>query len=173
MGGGYRELWKPGTEEKKKNEPCVMSKEESDMTSAWRILWRLVWGRKNEFPSTPKFLTGVIKDRGANKKVKRTIINVYTWEMGFPGGALVKTPSANARDTGLIPGSERSPGGGNGTPVFLPGKSHRQRSLVGYHPRCSEESDTAEHDILIGRGKDSRPLAAAAKSLQSCLMLCD
>ena len=39
---------------------------------------------------------------------------VSPWE-GFPGGA--KNPPANAgdvRDTGLIPGSERSPGGGNG-----------------------------------------------------------
>ena len=40
--------------------------------------------------------------------------------MGFPGGTMVKNPSVNARDTGLIPGSERSPGGGSGTPVFLP-----------------------------------------------------
>ena len=30
------------------------------------------------------------------------------------------------------------------TPVFLPGKSHGQRSLVGYSPRGSEESDTTE-----------------------------
>ena len=90
-------------------------------------------------------MTGVIKDRGANKKVKRTIINVYTWEMGFPGGALVKTPSANARDTGLIPGSERSPGGGNGTPVFLPGKSHGQRSLAVHGV---SESHTTVHSTL-------------------------
>ena len=30
---------------------------------------------------------------------------------------MVKNPSANAGDTGLIPGSERSPGGGNGSPL--------------------------------------------------------
>ena len=30
------------------------------------------------------------------------------------------------------------------TPVFLPGKSHRQRSLVGYSPRGHKESDTTE-----------------------------
>ena len=30
-------------------------------------------------------------------------------------------------------------------PVFLPGKSHGQRSLVGYSPRDRRESDTAEH----------------------------
>ena len=30
------------------------------------------------------------------------------------------------------------------TPVFLPGKSHGQRSLVGYSPQGSKESDTTE-----------------------------
>ena len=37
--------------------------------------------------------------------------------MGFPGGTVVKNSPANvgdARDTGLIPGSGRSPGEGNG-----------------------------------------------------------
>ena len=39
---------------------------------------------------------------------------------GFPGGAVVKNPSANAgdaRDTDLIPESERSPRLGNGNPL--------------------------------------------------------
>ena len=30
-------------------------------------------------------------------------------------------------------------------PVFLPGKSHGQRSLVGYSPRGHKEWDTTEH----------------------------
>ena len=30
------------------------------------------------------------------------------------------------------------------TPVFLPGKSHGQRSLAGYSPRGCKESDTSE-----------------------------
>ena len=29
-------------------------------------------------------------------------------------------------------------------PVFLPGKSHGQRTLVGYSPRSCKESDTTE-----------------------------
>ena len=33
---------------------------------------------------------------------------------GFPGDAVVKNPPANTGDTSLIPGSGRSPGGGNG-----------------------------------------------------------
>ena len=31
------------------------------------------------------------------------------------------------------------------TPVFLPGESHGQRSLVGYSPWGYKESDTTEH----------------------------
>ena len=46
--------------------------------------------------------------------------------------------AGSARDMGSIPLSRRYPGGGNGnhstTPVFLPGESHSQRSLVGYRP---------------------------------------
>ena len=40
---------------------------------------------------------------------------------GFPGGAGVKNPPANAgdtRDMGLIPGLETSPRGGNGGPFL-------------------------------------------------------
>ena len=37
--------------------------------------------------------------------------------MSFPGGSVVKKPPANAGDTNLIPGLERSPGEGNGNPL--------------------------------------------------------
>ena len=37
--------------------------------------------------------------------------------MGFPDGSVVKNPPGNAGDGGLIPGSERSPGEGNGNPL--------------------------------------------------------
>ena len=36
---------------------------------------------------------------------------------GFPGGTVMKNPSASAGDTGSILGLGRSPGGGNGTPL--------------------------------------------------------
>ena len=60
---------------------------------------------------------------------------------------VVKNPPAKAgdiRDVGSIPGSERSPGVGawHPTPVFLPGESHGQRSLVGYS--CKESNRTEE-----------------------------
>ena len=37
--------------------------------------------------------------------------------MGFPGGSVVKNLPSNARDLGLIPGSGRFPGEGNGHPL--------------------------------------------------------
>ena len=37
--------------------------------------------------------------------------------MGFPGGSEVKASASNVGDPGSIPGSGRSPGEGNGTPL--------------------------------------------------------
>ena len=55
--------------------------------------------------------------------------------MAFPGGSVVNNPLANAGDMDPIPDPERSLGEGNSNSLpFLPGKSHRQRSLVGYSP---------------------------------------
>ena len=58
---------------------------------------------------------------------------------------VVKNLPANAgdiRDVGLIPGSGKYPREGNGNPLlFLPGKPHRQRSLVGYSPWGHKELD--------------------------------
>ena len=47
--------------------------------------------------------------------------------LGFPSGLVVKNPPANAEDMGSIPGSGRSPGGGNDNPLwyFLPEQFHR------------------------------------------------
>ena len=66
---------------------------------------------------------------------------------GFPGGASGKESASSAgdtRDMGSIPGSGRSPGGGIPTPVFFPGDTHGQRSLVGYSPWGCRELDTTE-----------------------------
>ena len=48
-------------------------------------------------------------------------------------------------DVGSIPGLGRSPGGGNGNPLwYLPGESHGQMSLAGYSPWSHKESDMIE-----------------------------
>ena len=56
---------------------------------------------------------------------------------GFPGGSVVKNPSANAGDMGSILGLGRSPEEGNGNPLqySVHGKFHGQRCLVSYNPR--------------------------------------
>ena len=60
---------------------------------------------------------------------------------------VVKSPLPDAgdvRDMGSIPGLGRSPIGGRGNPVVLPGKSHEQRNLGGYRPEGLTESDMTE-----------------------------
>ena len=63
------------------------------------------------------------------------------WAGGFPDGSVVKNPLANAGDTGSTLGQEDPL---QPTPVVLPGKSHGQRSLLGYSPWGYKESDTSE-----------------------------
>ena len=59
---------------------------------------------------------------------------------------------------GKIPWREKC----QSTPVFLPGESHGQRSLVGYSPRGCKESDTTErlHSLFtqedLGMGEDRK-----------------
>jgi len=77
-------------------------------------------------------------------------LNTTHWRGGFPGGSLGKRKHCSTGDTGDVgplPGSGRSPEGGNWrqlTPVFLPGESHRQRRLAGYGPSAHKELDTIE-----------------------------
>ena len=65
---------------------------------------------------------------------------------GFPGGSVSKESSCNVGEQGSIPGWGRSSGGRawQPTPVFLPGESHGQRSLVGYSPWVCKKLDTTE-----------------------------
>ena len=68
--------------------------------------------------------------------------------LGFLGGSVVKNPLAMqqtqetlVRFLGLEDPLEESMAT---TPVFLPGESHGQRSLVGYSPWGFKESDRTE-----------------------------
>ena len=45
------------------------------------------------------------------------ITRALSGTLGSPGGLVIKNPPASAGDTGSIPGSGRSPGGGNGSPL--------------------------------------------------------
>ena len=71
--------------------------------------------------------------------------DAYSLE-GFPGSSDGKASAYNVVDPGSIPGSERSPGEGNGNPLQYSclEKSQGSRSLVGYSPWGRKESDTTE-----------------------------
>ena len=67
--------------------------------------------------------------------------------MDFPGGSVVKNPPASANKrhwfdprVGKIPRSRKW----QPAPVFLPGKSHGQRSLAGYSPWGRKELDRTQ-----------------------------
>ena len=61
---------------------------------------------------------------------------------GFSGGSNGKESAFSAGDLGLIPGSGRSPGEGNGNLVFLPGESPWTEEPGGLWGH--KESDTTE-----------------------------
>ena len=73
------------------------------------------------------------------------------WSLPGKGGAFlvaqtVKESACNAGDQSSMPGSGKSPGEGNGTPLQYPclEKSHGWRSLLGYSPWGLKEWDTIE-----------------------------
>ena len=64
-----------------------------------------------------------------------------------------KESTCNAGDMGLIPGSGRTAGEGNGNPVFLSEKSHGQKSLAGCSLWGHKELDTTKRLTLYFRTK--------------------
>ena len=78
----------------------------------------------------------------------------------FPSGTVVKRPPAmleTCRRHRFDPWIEKIPWRRKWqpTPVFLPGKSHGQRRLVGYSPWGCKESDTTEHAHSAMKNKHS------------------
>ena len=74
---------------------------------------------------------------------------------GFPGGAVVKDPPANAgdtRDSSLIPGLGRSPRIGNGNPLLYSclGNPMDRGAWRVYSPWGCKESGTTEHSHAQG-----------------------
>ena len=66
--------------------------------------------------------------------------------LGFPGDSDGKESACNARDPRFDPwvGKTTWRRAWQPTPVFLPGESHGQRSLVGYSPWGHKESNMTE-----------------------------
>ena len=66
--------------------------------------------------------------------------------MGFPGGSVVKKPSAVRELMGSVPGFSKISWrrAWQPTPVFLPGEAHGQRSLAGYSSWGYKDLDMTE-----------------------------
>ena len=61
----------------------------------------------------------------------------YSSMVGFPGGASGKEAACQCR-------RRKRHRFNHGSPVFLPGETHGQRSLAGYSPWGCKESDLTE-----------------------------
>ena len=77
-------------------------------------------------------------------------IKIFVRESNYTGASLrlcSKESAYSVGNSGSIPGSGRSPREGSGNPLQYTclGKSHRQRSLVGYSPWGWKESDLHMH----------------------------
>ena len=97
------------------------------------LAWRIPWTKK----------PGKLQSMGSQATTEQLTLSLWASQVV----QVVKNLPANAgniRDVGWIPGSRRSPGEENGNPpVFLPGESHGQSSLVGYSPWGGRELNMA------------------------------
>ena len=85
---------------------------EPDQNLIKKFLLSVVWGASNVFPS------GFLKCCGSRFSVcLLSRWEYFKWLWGFPACLDGKESACNAEDPGLIPGSGRSPGEGNGDPL--------------------------------------------------------
>ena len=85
-------------------------------------------------------------------KAKFPDLQARIFEMGFPGDTSGKESACQWRKCKrLNPWVRKIPWirQWQPVPVFLPGKFHRQKSLVGYRSRVCKELDTTDHEHNI------------------------
>ena len=94
------------------------------LKASWKAAFLFFFLPLSEIPSPNPFLL-----------LLAGVVNAC-WQMGFQGGSDGKESACNGGDLGSIPRLGRFPWRREWlpTPVFLPGKSHGQRSLAGYGP---------------------------------------
>ena len=88
---------------------------------------------------------------------------MHTQKMGFLGGSDDKEPACSAAEPGSVPGSGRSPGEENGSPLQYSRLENGQRSMVGYSPWGRKESDTTER-LAFSLAVKSREIYTQAHS---------
>ena len=97
----------------------------------------------------------VLKNSRYNEKRKTIRLKILVLMEGilfshlaqYSGSSEGKESFCSAGDLGLIPGSGRSPGEGNGSPLQYSSLENRQgqRSLAGYSPCGCKESDMTDN----------------------------
>ena len=135
---------------------CVLTDREGTRKS----LWLIGFYSRNGFlslrdPETKKDLSNIVQQVGIQPemwlgpgpplKISHTICRAQCKIKGFPGGSDGKESACNAGDTGLIPGSGRSPGEGNGYSLQY---SCLENPMVGYSPWGPREPDMTERLTL-------------------------
>ena len=121
-------VWSLGQEDCLEKEMATHSS-----TLAWKIPWTKEPGR--------------LQSMGSQRIRHDWVTSLHfttASEKGLPQWLSGKESACSAGDTGdadLIPGSERERRKWQSSPVFLPKKSHGQRSLVSYSPWSHKESD--------------------------------
>ena len=107
-------------------------------------------------PSLPHCGDGILRSRSADSggltlscastpsSLDRPVWQDYTSPPANPGGSMEKEPTFQGRECGFHPWVGKIPWRRKrlATQVFLPGKSHGQRSLVRYSPWGCRELDT-------------------------------
>ena len=92
----------------------------------YRVSTQITWNFGGKAPPYQEKLSEKAQttERRASIHCTRTFVSTrsspYASRLGFPGGSVVKESTWNAGDagdSGSIPGSGRSPGGGNGNPL--------------------------------------------------------
>ena len=92
---------------------------------------------------------------------------------------MIQNLPAKAGDPSSVPGAETSAGEGNGSPfpIFLPGKSHEQWSLVGYSPwghrRVRHFLSTKQQQQQALSSKNLRLESSVTRVIKFCELLID
>ena len=94
------------TDLQRRKSPCVL--EPTPPLSVFHLLQK-TWTSKSETMTDPGMIA-----------VFRQSEDLFTWPCGFLGGSDGKASACNMGDPGLIPGSVRSSGEGNGNPLQYP-----------------------------------------------------
>ena len=142
----YTYIWHPGLFEK----PCVLTQTVGIWPECWKVcreIEMLIGNQKKR----EAWWMALLPTKGEMETLQvQQMISCPS--VKSPGAARSKESSCQCRMLGFNAWVRKISWKRKWqcTPVFLPGKSHGQRGLVGYSPWCRKELDTTEHKLLSG-----------------------